>query len=116
MAELEDFLKEQKAAEIQVNFEAATQEYTTALGKTYGITHVHQTDLIGLVTLGATSDLAVTENGATTLVSHTPAELSALLEEFRVYLTAKKTSRFNKLQSLEALTDHDAIQNFDTSI
>ena len=113
---IEEYEKEQKLAELEDNFNAVKDTYTTAGGKTYNIDQEHLTDLIGLVTLSQGSDLAVTENDVTTLVPHTAQQVADLLEEIRVYLTGIKTTRFNKRDQLNALNDYESIVNFDVTI
>jgi hypothetical protein len=115
---VEEQLRKDKIAEVEANFKAVKDTYTTVAGKTYNIDQEHLTDLIGLKALDQGSDLAVEENGVKSLVPHTNIQIATLLDEIRVYLTGIKTTRFNKIQQLEALGegDHEQLRTFDTTI
>ncbi len=115
MQTVEEYQKEKKAEEIEANYQAVKEIYTDN-GKSYKVSAENLTDIIGLVALNEGSNMAVTENGNTTLVNHTAQDLVDLLNGIRGHFTQIKTTRFNKLQALEALVDHQEIMNFDTTI
>ena len=115
MGVLEDYLKEQKLAEIEANYIAA-KELLVIGSKTYRITQENIMDIVGLATLNVGSDLGVMENDSLQLVQHTPQQIKDVLEAIRVHLTAIKTERFTKRETLNSLIDHALIVDFDTSI
>jgi hypothetical protein len=114
MGILEDHIRNEKLAELEANFLEKKVAFTTN-GKTYRITEENLIDMIGLVQLNEGASIGVLENEVLSLQPHTPAQLNTLLDEIRIYLTALKTNRFNKRESLKAEQDHETIQNFDTS-
>lgn len=116
MGLIEDHVRDGKLAELQANYIAKKETYTTVGGKTYRITEENLIDLIGLSHLVQGADIGVLENGVLSLQTHTAQQITDLLDEIRIYLVAVKTNRFNKREALKVETDHVILQDFDVSL
>jgi hypothetical protein len=113
---IEDYVRNKKLVELEVNYQAKKEFYTTAGGKTYRITEENLIDLIGLSHLAQGADIGVEENNVLSLQAHTAQQITDLLDEIRVYLVAVKTNRFNKREALKAENNHAILQDFDVTL
>jgi hypothetical protein len=115
MESIENYLKKQKLAELELNYVSAKSILNVG-SKSYRITYENIVDIIGLISLNIDSDLGVMENNQINLVNHSVDQLKELLEKIRVHLTALKTNRLMKQNELNGLDDHDLIMNFDVNL